>query len=219
MRYSFKPTIELAEVERPANAKKQYGEIKIDKIADTESEFTKYSFTDSLMSIIWSFEGEPYLGTNFLQYKQVAFHLQNNTTHSIKIKWDDSAFVTPNGVSHRILHSGIKYSNADNPMPPTIIVRKGMVDDMIVPVDNISFESGQFGGWKITPYLETVEFESQTLAEDSAKELVDKSYQVLLSLEIEGIQNDYIFVFNIPRYELTSRLSNYFKPFKGDGRH
>ena len=53
-----------------------------------------------------------------------------------------------NGESKRIMHTGVKYSEKTQSQVPTIIVRSASVSDSIIPVDNVYYESGKYGGWK-----------------------------------------------------------------------
>ena len=121
--------IGLKQVERPAQAKERYGEQTITKVE--EEGIYKYFFEDEMVKIVW-------IPTAY----QVSFVLTNKTNHSIKIVWDEAAFVDVAGVSHRVMHSGVKYIDRNNPQPPTVVVRKGTITDLVIPTDNIYYVSG-----------------------------------------------------------------------------
>jgi hypothetical protein len=172
--------IELHEVERPALAKERYGEQKI--ITTQEEGEDKYVFEDEMVKILWLPEPDA-----------IHFHLTNKTTHSIKIIWDEAAYVDVNGNSRRVMHSGVKYIDRTNPQPPTTVVRNGSIKDLIFPTDNVYFSGDR---WVKKPLFPHAGFTATGLSSE-VEPYRNKSFQVLLPLQIEDVVNDYIFVFNI----------------------
>ena len=181
--YSALYDITLTEVERPVDAKERYGEQKV--IRFEEEGKTKFSFEDEMIKLIW-------LPTT----SQFNFLLMNKTKHSIKIIWDEAAYVDENGSSKRIMHSGVKYSDRNNPQPPTTIVRGTTVSDIILPIDD-------FYGSLFSPYATRTEKESA----DKAEQYVGKSVQVLLPLKIKEIVNEYIFSFKVNDFKVEKHTN------------
>ena len=70
------------------------------------------NYKDELLSISW-----------IIDRNKANFTIKNNASSSIKILWDDMAFVSINGESHRIIHKGIKYSEKEKEQAPSIIAR------------------------------------------------------------------------------------------------
>jgi hypothetical protein len=188
--------ISMSEVERPADAKERYGEQKI--TSTTEEGNLKYYFEDDLVKIAW-------LATS----SSLSFIMENKTDHSIKIIWDEAAFVDDKGVSHRIMHSGVKYTDRNSSQPPTVVVRKGRIDDIIVPTDYVYFDEGYYGQyytkkaeWKEKPFYESTQYGGDPkLLENEMQNNVGKTFSVLLPLEVENVVNDYIFNFKVDTYE------------------
>jgi hypothetical protein len=177
--------IGLAAVKRPENAKGRYGEQKIATLQEEDS--TKYSFEDDLIRIVW-----------MATPQQFVFDLTNKTNHSIKIIWDKSVYVDENGNSKRVMHSGVEYTDRNNPQPTTTVVRGATVSDLIFPAENVDWVGGPYGGWQIKPLFPTSSMSGTP--EDllaKAKKYVGKSFQVLLPLEIEQAVKEYIFVFKV----------------------
>ena len=170
----------LQEVERPENAKVRYGESKI--VNFQEDGKTKYSYEDEMIKIVWL----P-ISTQF------GFTLQNKTDHSMKIIWDEAAYVNVNGTSERVMHVGVKYIDRSNPQPPTVIVKKANIDDMILPVENVYFDEDI--GWRTKPL-----FPNKAISVEELKTLsqnyIGKTVQILLPLQIENTVNEYIFSFD-----------------------
>ena len=176
--------ITLSEVERPSDAKERYGESRIVKFEEEGK--TKYSFEDEMIKIIW-------IPTSVQFY----FTLTNKTSHSIKIEWDEAVYVNESGMSQRVMHSGVKYIDRNNPQPPTTIVRNATISDLILPSDNVYYVSGQYGGWNEKPLFPNVSMTSEQEIMLKAEEYIGKKVQILLPLKIEDVVNEYIFVFSI----------------------
>ena len=175
--------IGLQEVERPENTKERYGESKI--VNFEEEGKTKYSYEDDMIKIVWI----P-LSTQF------AFSLNNKTDHSIKIIWDEAVYVDQNGSSGRVMHSGVKYIDRNNPQPPTVIVKKANIDDMVVPTSNVTYTSGQYGGWNTQAIFPNIALSQEELNSLSQK-YIGKEVKILLPLKIKETINEYIFTFKV----------------------
>lgn len=182
--------IGLREVERPSDAKQRYGEPTI--VQFEEEGKTKYSFEDGMLKIIW-------LPTS----DKFGFFLTNKTSHSIKIIWDEAVYVDESGMSKRIMHSGVKYIDRNNPQPPTTIVRGATISDIVLPTDNVYYVSGQYGGWIELPLFPRRSAQKPEI-ESKAKGFVGKDVQVLLPIKIEDVVNEYVFVFSIDGYSITT---------------
>ena len=107
--------ISLSKVERNTKASEIYGKMKIDKFQKDGN--TSFSFEDGLIKSTW-----------IVGYDQIYFEINNKINHSIKIIWDDAVYVDENGESHRVMHSGIKYSDREKSMVPSVIVRKEKIN-------------------------------------------------------------------------------------------
>jgi len=175
--------IGLTEVERPAQAKQRYGEQKVTQIE--EEGVNKYLFEDEMVKIVW-------IPTS----SQVSFILTNKTNHSIKIVWDEAAFVDEKGISHRVMHSGVKYIDRNNPQPPSVVVRNGTITDLVIPTDNVYYVSGKYGGWREAPLFPASSVTAEELR-SKAQKYVGKTIQVLLPIQIEDVVNEYIFTFEV----------------------
>lgn len=180
-------SVQLTSVQRPQSAVARYGPQHLAVISDSGK--TKFTFDDSLVRV-----------TIFPASDGFAFRLANKTNHSIRIVWDDAAIVGPTGESGRVLHSGVKYIDRNNSQPPTVVVAKGFVTDMAVPTSNVSFSSGQYGGWDTSPFLPRPRMapeNRQSILADLQDRFRGKTVKLLLPLQIEGFTNDYLFTFSI----------------------
>jgi hypothetical protein len=199
--HKAKYDISLTEVERPAQAKQRYGEQRIEMVE--QEGINKYYFEDEMVQIAW-----------FVGMEQVNFVLKNKTDHSIKIIWDEAAYVDMTGTSHRVMHSGVKYADRNAPQPPTVVVRKGKIDDLICPTDHVYYRKGYYsrygsisGGWETNPLLPSFQAGGDEISfRNNANACVGKKIQVLLPLKIEEVVNDYIFSFQINDVEISKNV-------------
>jgi len=204
--------IALTEIEKPVQSDERYGDKRIVKIK--EEGINKYLFEDENIKIVWIPTSSKFF-----------FILSNKTNHSIKILWDEAVLVDDNGLSQRVFHSGVKYIDRNNSQPPSIVVRKGMIEDSIMPSDNIYYMNGQYGGWRETPLFPTYLVKVQELTslcmlaltnvpvmsssqetleefQSKTKSYIGKFIQILLPLEINGVINEYIFTFKVNDVEV-----------------
>lgn len=181
--YKAQYDIVLKEVERPSQAKERYGEQKI--FSTKEEGVDNYVFEDEMVKIIW-----------VPQRSQFSFKLDNKSSNSIKIIWDEAVYVDANGTSQRVMHSGVKYTDRNSSQPPTVIVRGGSINDLLLPTDNVYYVSGQYGGWNTRSLFPS---SGKTLDDIKLKASIykNKEVQILLPLQIEDVINEYIFVFKI----------------------
>lgn len=176
--------IGLKQVERPVEAKERYGEQKVKRIEENGT--AKYSFEDEMVRIVW-----------IPTASELSFVLTNKTAHSIKIVWDEAAFVNPDGISQRVIHAGVKYIDRNTSQPPTVVVRKATITDLIIPSDNIYYVSGQDGGWRSAPLFLSESGPNAEKLKLKTGKYIGKTVQVLLPLQIEDVVNEYIFVFEV----------------------
>lgn len=176
--------IVLSEVESPENAKVEYGETKV--VTIEEEGVSKYVYEDDYMRIAWH-----------VDLKMFHFVLTNKTKHSIKIDWDDISYVDINGAARRVIHSGIKYNEMSNDQAPTTIPRRASITDLILPTDNVKYYD--YVGW-LTHFLFPMHYTSQIDLNTIAPTYVGREMSILMPIEIEGVRNEYMFIFNVDKF-------------------
>lgn len=171
----------LNAVESPADAKKNYGETKI--VLSEDEDISKYRYEDDYISITW-----------FVLRSQFEFKLENKSNHSIKINWDDVSYVDINGKVGRVMHAGIKYSEKNNSQPPITIPKGASIEDILVPTDNVEYES--YIGWYTKPLINAT-FSSIEEKKVLGVKNIGKEMRILFPLVIENVQNDYVYTFKV----------------------
>jgi hypothetical protein len=200
--YKATYTIYLENVERTKPTTIDYGQAKFDSL----------SFEDKLIKILWS-----------VRESSININLQNKNDFSLKISWDDVAYVDDEGKTHRVIHGDVKFSEKDRPQPSTIVIRKGILEDVVIPSDYITFEKGYVskynsspGYWSKRPLLRSVALVQdstddfavkQTINEFSnlVKSNIGKRLQVLIPIQAGNTIIEYIFTFQVRNAVVTDK--------------
>ncbi len=168
----------LLKVEKPENSANRYGETKIIEDAGID----KYSYNDSIINIV-------IFGTS----EQFNFVLKNVSNYSLKIIWNEAAFVGLDGTSSKIMHVGTKYSEREGNQPATTIIKGAKIEDLATPTSNVYYDEGiSIGysiignGWKTRSML------PETYIGKEAGEI-----RLMLPIQIKDIINEYTFVFKV----------------------
>jgi hypothetical protein len=77
--------------------------------------------------------------------------LTNNSTSAARILWDRSAFVGVDGVADRLIITGQKYTNADQPASPTVIPPSATAVVFLVPASRVAWREGASYGTVFVP--------------------------------------------------------------------
>lgn len=161
----------LASVEKPSDSSKRYG--KTTTVEDKDKGITKYSYIDDIIEIL-------IFGTS----KQFSYELKNVGTSSIKVIWNEAAFVDFKGSTSKIMHIGTKYSQKESDQPSTTIIKSAKIEDVAVPIVNVRY-SDILKEW----------------VEDSMypTNVVDKPGQLrlMLPIQVKEVVNEYTFVFDV----------------------
>lgn len=154
------------------------------------------TYKDELLSVSWS------IGRN-----RVDFTIRNIASGSIKILWDDMAFVGINGESHRIIHKGIKYSEKEKEQAPSIIARNSELHDLFIPADKIYYQKS-WERWSAYPFVDDFLYSPE---DESTKRPNGKKIQVLLPIIVNEKRYEYQFVFEIDKIRYGLMNYDYYK--------
>ena len=179
----FKTTtygVSLASVESPANSRVQYGETKVVKVE--QEGLSKYQYEDDFIKVFW-----------YVSSKQFNFELTNKSGYTIKLPWDDMAYVDENGNSKRVMHSGVKYIDRNNSQPASTLPKNASHSDVLLPTDNVYFVSGSYGGWRERPLFP----EYDTNEKAQASPALGKIVRIIFPILIQDVVNEYVFEFKV----------------------
>jgi hypothetical protein len=158
----------LSKVEKPANPDVRYGETTVIK-----DSLSKYRYEDNIIDI-----------TIYGNSRQFSFVLKNVSDNSIKIIWNDAAFVDYDGKTSKIMHSGIKYSERESNQVATTIIKGARLDDLVIPNCNVKYNEA-LNGWITESMYPSVDGKSPG------------QLCLMLPIQIKDVINEYLFVFDV----------------------
>ena len=157
----------------------------------------------------------------------VDFRLRNLTEHAVKLVWDEAVFMDLDGTSNRVLHAGVRYAERNNAQVDSVVAPGGVLQDVIVPVNRVVFgvlgsiqetpggasvvvlppdsSTGGFARWYQLPLVDATFRgceETEARFNSRVSRSIGSRFSVLLPLEVEGVVNEYTFVFGISDAEL-----------------
>lgn len=159
----------LINIDKPADETIRYGASKTIK----DDGLTKFSYIDNLMDIVI-----------FLDNTKFNFVIKNISDNTIKVVWNEAVYVGFNGVTSRIMHSGVKYSEKNNEQPSSIIIKGATLSDIAVPVSNVRYSD------ILKEWIEESIFPSKPNKEPG-------QLKIMLPIQIKDVINEYIFTFNV----------------------
>ncbi len=168
----------LMKVEKPEDATNRYGETKVIQDAGVD----KYSYNDSIIDI-----------TIFGTKEKFSFILKNISNHSLKIIWNEAAFVGLDGSTSKIMHVGTKFSQRESDQPATVVIKGAKIDDVATPTANVYYDEGvKIGystigsGWKTKSMLPE-EYKGKEAGE----------IRLMLPIQVKDVVNEYTFIFRV----------------------
>jgi len=124
-----------------------------------------------------------------------SFELKNHSKHSVRIFWEQSAYVDTTGTAHRVIHKGIRWSDINETEPPTVVPPGAYVDDMIIPGDHYQLKVTPYRYlFRVIPLLPT-KASSETQLESYGQKYTGATVSLLLPIEIDGKRREYHFEF------------------------
>ena len=108
--------------------------------------------------------------------KYPQFTLRNISNTPLTIQWDLCAFVDSTGRSQRVIRSDIPFLDRGKPVPPTLVIPRAFISEIMVPLDSIDYD----GGW---------------IVNNSIPKREEQTLTVVLTVEQGGKQTTYMFTF------------------------
>lgn len=190
------PIVRLAEVERPASAREQWGDFTLSTLNDTG--VTRYSFEDNLISASF-----------VVRHGDILMSLQNRSNHSVRLLWNEATMVLPDGEVSPVMTDGWRYSECRSEKPPAVVPRSASVSSMVVPCSRLSTISYEWIKGALYPVsVPTAAYDSTV---DAVVGLVkadtyDRPLRFLLPIQIEGVTNEYTFGFIVDSVHVHRRF-------------
>ncbi len=163
------------------------------KIYDFDAD-SIFSYKDNIISAEWK-----------IGVSELILSVENLSSKTIKIIWDDAAFIDIDRTATRIMHTGTKYSDRNNFQPPTIIPKKTFVIENIVPTNNVYMTDHTWVEGKLFIYV-TYNYK------ETVNTFTGKHVKLLIPIVTGNEMIEYIFdfkirsvtKFSIPNYDRKS---------------
>lgn len=154
------------------------------------------SYSDDILSIVW-----------MIDRNRADFNLKNKASGSIKILWDEMAFVGFNKESQRVIHKGIKYSEKEKEQTPSIVARNAEINDLIIPANKIYYKKSWMK-WCAYPFVDDFMFSPN---DKNIQSHSGKIIQFLLPIVINEKRYEYLFSFEISNINFRLFNQDYYK--------
>ncbi len=127
--------------------------------------------------------------------KIVSLIITNHHNSTIRILWDEAAFVDGRGSSHRIMHAGTKYGDKEKEQIPYVIPSNAYMSTAITPID-----ANNVYLWANNGLYTEVQQAQKAL--ERYKE-IPHIVRLLFPLEIDGQKVEYMMNFEIENWGIT----------------
>lgn len=151
-----------------------------------------YLYDDALIHAAWTIAPDS-LGVT----------LTNKSRTQIGVVWDRAAYLDLDGVSHPVIHRGIKLAARNEPPRATVLAAGAVLEDEVLPLDYIRWAASDWTVSNLFPAPTMV-----NAASDDAKRvqaLKGRKIGVLLPLAVGGETVDYLFSFAFTDVKLTAK--------------
>lgn len=98
---------------------------------------TELSYSDEYITIL------PYS-----EYPRIELVLINNHTSSMRVLWDEAAYIDVRGTAHRVIHNNTKFINKEKAQVASVIPAGAKIEDVVAPIECIELIDGE---WTIIP--------------------------------------------------------------------
>ncbi len=121
-------------------------------------------------------------------YEQLKFSLKNGSLEPIEIDWNALSYIDVSGLSNKVIHSGVQYTEKEKPCAPTVVPPTARIEDFLIPVDHIHFSEAM--GWSVSSILPSA---------PDALLLEGKNLGIFLPLTVGTRKVNYMFSLKINR--------------------
>lgn len=109
----------------------------------------------------------------------ILLNIENNTDSTMRLLWDEAAFIDTDAVSHRLVRGGTRIIDRNASQPPSVIPPHAEVREQLFPTDLVEWKDGE---WKY-----------ETILTRGYRKDVGSTVRVFVPLEIDGSVYDYTF--------------------------
>lgn len=115
-----------------------------------------------------------------------ALTVHNLTDSTMRIVWDDAAYVSPDGVASKVSHGEVRYIDVGKAQEPMVIPARSRAEVFAVPHSAII--RGGLGSPVVRDFV---------AFGDSAEDLEGKSIRLMLPIQVGGQTHEYTLTFHL----------------------
>jgi hypothetical protein len=147
--------------------------VKLDKIVHYT---LKYRLLNPVQSDEIKFQ-DKILSLSFVAAeREFQMNLTNLTPYPVRILWDRSEYTDVNNRQRRLIHSGVRHQDRNNPVPAQTVPPKGSVQQSVMSVDSVVYNAEK-KAYENRPLF--------PLDSDIAAELKGRVFYLFIPVEIE----------------------------------
>jgi hypothetical protein len=125
--------------------------IKLEKIL---RDIVRYKLSYRLVSPVVSQELQFRNGNVAVSFtvgeQSLQMRFENLSAYDLKILWERAEFTDENKQTHRLMHSGVRYPDRNNPIPDQLVLSRSSVQEAVTPIDHVHL-SQQKKGYEVSP--------------------------------------------------------------------
>jgi hypothetical protein len=173
--------------------------IKLEKASgDTARYRLTYRMTSPVVSEDLTFKDKTIAVSFTVGDYSFKMRFENRSPFDVKILWDRAEYTDVSGQLHRLMHSGVRYQDRNNPIAAQTILSHSVVEQTVTPISNV-FISQQKKGYDVRPLF--------PLESDIAARLKGRSILLFVPVEVDRQIVPYNF-----KIEITNAVK---EPVKG----
>jgi PBP1b-binding outer membrane lipoprotein LpoB len=85
-----------------------------------------------------------------VEEQSLQMQFENLSEKEVSIRWEQAMYTDVNGQTQRLMHSGIRFLDRNNPLPAQVVKSHASVQESVIPVGNV-FMSPEKKGYDIRP--------------------------------------------------------------------
>lgn len=114
--------------------------IKLDKMVQSLARYRlSFRMIEPTVSDALQFRDTTVAVSFIINGQSLQLRLENLTASDVKILWDRTEYTDANKQTHRLMHSGIRFQDRNNPIPAQVVPPHASLQEAIIPVDTVSF--------------------------------------------------------------------------------
>jgi hypothetical protein len=112
--------------------------IKLEKIAQSLVRYRlSYRLVEPSASDTLRFRDDKVAVSFTVSDQSLQMRFENLTASDLKILWDRTEYTDVNKQTHRLMHSGVRFQDRNNPIPAQVVPPHASVQEGVIPIDKV----------------------------------------------------------------------------------